>query len=357
MTTELENLLAVFRAIDDGLAAHPQRTAAVAELLPPYEGGAATGWVATVERWAAARPGATEPVHLPEVEAALATLAEDAPPPGGEARRVLTLCALARAQPDRFGPGARDRAQLVDAVRPLAATLDVPDPDDLLVPAFRPAGGVSLHPTTSLWLDVSRLVPGLIQTGVDGENVVRATFELRSGVAGLDPSRAEAAIDRFLDPARWPELVPSRWDAMTPIDPPPADGAPGMPFEERRRYHEKFRVTSWLQLTPVLEFVRSRLRPGAVESGGVQVLEYRLLEGANDDDLVRRDSGALLAWFTDGVLRVRTTKRIRFRPPFDGPGLAMFAGVLGYLDAAQQMVLNAIPKTSPPGAKDVHAHR
>jgi hypothetical protein len=352
MTTELENLLAVFRAVDDGLAADPQRTDAVAELLPPYAGGAATGWVGAVERWAARRPGECEPVRLPDVDAALATLAETPPAPGLAPRRVLALGALARAQPDRFGPGAGDRAHLVDAVRPVATTSGIGEPETLLdLTPEGPAGPVGLSGPVAR--DTS-----LVHVGSGRGPDVRAVVATEVAVPGLDGDRARRAIDVYFEPANWPSLLPERWNGMRPLDPPPepppAGGEPTLPFGERRRYEEQFRVTGWLQLTPVLEFLRSRLQPGA---GGAQVLEYRLADGANDDDLVVRDSGAMVAQFTGAVLRVRTTKRIRFRPPFDGPGLAMFAGVLGYLDAAERMLLQAIDETAPAGGPDAHPHR
>jgi hypothetical protein len=319
MTTELDNLLAVYREVDRGLAADPRNVPAVAEVLPPYADGAAAGWVDTVERWANTRSRASVPVILPEVDDALAALAATPPTPGLEARRALALDALTRARPERFGPRGSAR-ELVDEALPS------PSADPQISSEVIVAG------------------TGRRETGRAGIGVV---------IPGIDVEleQALAAMDLILDPGRWPELLPDCWTGMTPLDRAHAD-EPCVPlgFDVFRRYEEEFHVTDWLQLTPVLVFRRSELVPAG--EGCTQVLEYHLVEGgANDDELVQRDSGSLLAHFTGGTLRVRTTKRVRFRPPFDGPGLTLFASALGYLDASLLMVQKAIAKTAPAGAR------
>lgn len=313
MATELENLLAVFREVDRGLAADPRNTPAVAELLPPYTHGAATGWVDTVERWAATRrPAGT---GLPDVETALDGLASSPPTPGMETRRVLALGALARARPEQYGPHGAGHERVLAALAPLEWD-----------------GSLDTH---------------LLRVPDGGRLFGRVVLRADLPVPDLDRDQARRAVDVFLDPGSWPCLLPDLWAGMAPVDGAPAD-EPLLPGQTRT-YEERFRVTDRLQLTPVLEFRRTHLLPDPSELA--QALEYRLVEGeANEDDLVRRDSGALVAHFVDGILRIRTTKRVRFRPPFDGPGLVMFAGALGYLDASEQMVRTAIATTSSAGA-------
>ena len=73
-----------------------------------------------------------------------------------------------------------------------------------------------------------------------------------------------------------------------------------------------------------------------------QWLEYRLAGDQSPGELVKVDQGSIVIRKVDDGVCVEATKRVRFTPPFDGPGLALQADLLGYFDAFELMVRSTI---------------
>lgn len=159
------------------------------------------------------------------------------------------------------------------------------------------------------------------------------------------PPLAIEEVEELLQPLRWGDLSGNRI-VMARLDgtqKPLADDTP-------TAYQETFTVSPSLHLWPVLVCHRRTLSNQARRRA--RALEYRLQPppapstggGLPGGPGVLVDQGSILVRETEGGLVVATTKRVRFPPPFDGPGLALFAETLGYTEAFEGMVTEALAR-------------
>jgi hypothetical protein len=158
---------------------------------------------------------------------------------------------------------------------------------------------------------------------------------LRSRLVGFTrvPGFTVGDADALLDPTHWRDLTNGRI-TMEPLgDGPTTDG--------ERLYHETFRVTATLSLTPVLR-VATKTDNGPPRA---RRLEYRMADAGDQSpgELIRVDQGSILIRDVDGGVRITATKRLLFAPPFDAPNLALLADAIGYFDAFEAMVRAALP--------------
>lgn len=316
-----EDLISVWREIDDAVVADPARRLDVAEVLHPYRHRQTVGWFTQFEEWLA-RSLPADP-RFPDIDDALKGLAARTPLGGSRGGALLALAALARADPTRFGPDGEDRDRVIDALLPL------------LPPALPRDHAEELHQRGILDGPAAvSLNQGLIMlpSGAGDRDPVPFLVAHLAPIAGHTVPR----VQELLDPARWNALSGEVWGPMTPLD------HPELCDQERRCFVEKFNVTAQFQLTPVLEFVRRTLP----EHPPARALEYRLCTHAAHeplgDERVKVDAGALVTREVDGWLHVKTTKRIGFDEPFDGPSLVMVAHALGYPEAFEAMVYAAL---------------
>lgn len=322
--SENECLIGVLAAIDEAVCTHPERRAEVAAVLPAYRDSQVAGWFRSFEAWVG-QCISGDPA-LPSVEEALAALAGQASQ-NALSRRQQALTALAAAQPERFGRQGGDRDLVVEALRPLTPRNRRDQAEELHRRGTAGVAGAAPFQASLLMLPST---PG-------DDDPVSVLQTASPPLSGYDITQ----VEKLLEPHRWPDLS-DFWESMTPVD----DGAEPLPDGERRCFREVFVVTPSFKLQPVLEVVRRQL------SGGppARSLEYRLcshVRHQDDGDLVIHDAGAIVSSEFDDALTVRTTKRVGFRGPFDGPALVMVAHALGYQDAFEDMIGRALELGTP----------
>lgn len=189
-------------------------------------------------------------------------------------------------------------------------------------------------------------------TGSDGNTRVRSTtYKAVPGITCDD-------LDELLDPGSWGTLTGDRMVMQR------LDGTGPLTNGTSATYQETFTVAEGLYLTPRLICRRRALLDERFASGLVpraRALEYRLADPQSGGELIRIDQGSVVVREVrevrgedDGV-DITTTKRLRFAPPLDGPGLAIALGNLGYDEAFDDMVAAALAQqaaqqTVPPKA-------
>ncbi len=342
--SERANLVSLFREVDRSVVAFGDEVAEdVGVVLEPYRAGAA-GWF---ERYRSS-VDATFDEGVPTLADALEQMSiieNDIEP----AKRVIASAALARADPQTFLPPPGD-TQLNDVT--------------LLVEVLRPV----MHPenqTQEKGFELLRLLGGSDEEGnVDlalkydwqatlAVAVERQLLEARVAhdaaqcchgswmnvaVEGeewpasvLTTSFSTAVIDlpglsRYLSPENWPGCC-SLWCDMRRLN---VGGSPACYLE-----HISFGCPGPWHLKTCLEFVRTDLDQAVS-------LEYQRCHDAahlpESDHVVRVDEGSIVAVQEGPQVRVTSTKRVSFRGPFDAPSFAMWACVLGYGEAAREMV-------------------
>jgi hypothetical protein len=324
--SEMENLGGVLREIRSAVSGDASLYSLVADLAYGVDVPDARGGVTSIE-------------------AGLARLAGSRPPPALAYRRVLVVAALAKARPQRFGRGGTHKKDAVAALQP--ATRDrsqrLGEAAHALVCERVEEGEDPQEIKRTLF--TAGLARRILPLAVEGST---ATV---SSPAGATRTRLIAAtpvpgfklrhVDRLLDPANWNELS-CRRITMTPY--------PGgeLTDDTKRLYYEVFRVSNRLKLTPRLRVVRHKTVdiPAEAEARSAQWLEYRLADAQSPGELVKVDQGSIVIREVGDGVRIETTKRVLFTPPFDGPGLALQADLLGYFDAFEQMVRRALESPS-----------
>lgn len=148
-------------------------------------------------------------------------------------------------------------------------------------------------------------------------------------------------LERLLQPLRWADLSGRRITMARP------DGSTDDLVDgTTTTYQETFTADS-IRLWPVIECHRRTLARDDT-SARARALEYRLSASPPPGTVpperwgVLVDQGSIVLHDTGTGVRISTTKRVRFPPPFDGPGLTLFAGTLGYAEAFEAMVTAAL---------------
>jgi hypothetical protein len=317
---EIENLVGVHREVRRAVSDDPPPE--IAGLVPDL-----------------GEPGDV-PGGIPGIDAALAALAQEAPPPECSYRRLLVVAALVRATADRFGSQGSDRQEAVAAIRPLTRDGSRRQAEGLFELCETPLHVEHEHDQGVMKRTL--LACAIARRLIDVVTETKTATVRAPGGASRAQLRATAAVPGYtlvhvsglLEPSNWQRLSGGRI-TMTPY--------PGGQLEDdvKRLYYEIFRITTRLKLTPRLEVKRQP--PVKIEGDRrAQWLEYRLAETQSPGELVTRDQGSIVIRDTADGVRIATTKRVRLTPPFDAPSLAMQADAIGYFDAFDDMVRAAL---------------
>lgn len=210
--------------------------------------------------------------------------------------------------------------------------------------------------TTRLVSDIVRLGPGgrlrtvessLITGHVDGpDQLVQSKIRSVTSLSGVTCDD----VDDLLEPSAWGDLSDGRL-TLRPVD--GADDGRLVPDGPARDYRETFLLAPGLVLRPVLTFARRTLDDGGDTRG--RALEYRLASVDDQSRMVLVDEGSVLVHELPEGLTIRTTKRLRFAPPFDGPSFTATADVAGYDEANAAMIQAALHQASWDDLLDVPA--
>jgi hypothetical protein len=335
---EIECLVAVRREVDAAVVRDPALEATVRGLVPE----------ATID----------EPVGaVPAIADALGELARTPPAPERLYDRLLAVAALAWAEPEPFGcQGTRGR-QMAAALRPLTRHGEARETEQLHRTIDEAAPGPGEDRT-----DLRRTVIGCAHAhghlrdasfGGDANLIDRGQMTRARASSHADlPGFGLEDIALLFDPEHWGKLSDGRLTMVRVPDPSPPDPPLDRPHDF---YQETFEVP-WFWLTPLIEVVQwppptdPRDKPTPMDrlDKSVRWLEYRLsAAGQSEGEQVLVDQGSIVGREVPGGLRITTTKRVRFTPPFDAPSLALVAEDIGYFDAFEDMVRAAVGRACP----------
>jgi hypothetical protein len=348
----VQSILVLFGEVDSLVVEDRDRGEAVAAVLGAYEDPSTPGWYEQFTRWLNDPGIQPRPTVLPDTGQALSTLADDPPTGRAEARLLLAIAALGRADPERVDDSER-RAEMARAVRPLVpeqppSDVEIPDRDgraDGLVRLLANSGDYEgLFPDLAAW---ETMLIEAQRRGFVSESLARqvvppcqAGFVELPGATGPIASLTTQFVTalsfdkatRFLDPARWPGCTDlwCRMDCLS-VGPP-------------RRYLEVIGLAcrnslGW-ELRTCLEF-EDRTLPGIP----IATADYRLAaDQTGADGLVEVDEGSITVIDEVSQVRVLTVKRLRFRGLALQGGMAALMCALGYASVGEEMVYScALP--------------
>ena len=343
----VQSILVLFGEVDRLVVEDPDRREAVTAVLGAYEDPTTPGWYARFTEWLADPGIQPRPAVLPDVEEALSALAGDPPTGRAQARLLLALAALGRADPERVADPER-RAEMASAVLPLVP--EEPPPDQEIVDRDSRADGLvqllansgdyaGVFPDLAAWeaMLIEARRRGFVTASLaqQVEPPCQAGFvELPGGtgpVASLTTQFVTTTLNfekatRFLDPARWPGCI-DLWCHMDLL----SGGPP-------RRYLEVIGLDcgnplGW-ELRTCLEF-EDRTLPGIP----VATTDYRLAaDQTGADRLVEVDEGSITVIDETTQVRIVTVKRLRFRGLALQRGMAALMCALGYAAVGEEMV-------------------
>jgi hypothetical protein len=354
---EISDLIGIYGGIDRAVAANAESRAEVARILPIYDDRdddrddeRQVSWFDDFEAWTKERRAPeAEGDPFPSPGAALRDLAEIPARGRMVARRLFAIALTARAFPELLADDD-ERAALASA---LISVNGIENEDragrllELLVDERLLRDDDETPRTADAWweslLEVASAEgllahPGLIGPRPCTPRLVMVDMPDGTGpVATLetefetDQIPFEKAI-RFLDPVNWPQCN-DFWCEMTKI----GGQAPG-PYH----YHEV--VSTDCPDKPAAWTIEAYLDFGFFNIPcQLAVAEYDLTKPhplPTDDVVV--DGGSLAVREIGSpaapAINVKTTKRIKFNRPFDGPALALMMCALGYASVAEDLV-------------------
>jgi len=347
----------------EGDAAAAARAAA-ATMVPPLGEPGASGWY---DRLVAAAEGVEPgPRSLSDAMIAIAAPAE-----GFSAlpRRLAAIAAVARALPTRFGPDGSEadltlQALSTPGILASAPPLDEPTrPSDetsifdeastllprLVDPAELPNVGayrdfIGRESNRRLLQSALFRIPApcttdVVEVTVGGQAERALALVTNVCVTGVDLTDV-AAAPGFLNPANWAGYP--GWCAMI-ANPVPAN------HTDPARYLEivaldcpsgALKVAVWLDFSPLVQRPRALVRTysmSASQGGGAGTGASAAAQTANDAVVV--DEGSLKVIDEGAHLRVKTTKRVRFRVGLDVTILRIIACCAGYGALAAEFVV------------------
>jgi hypothetical protein len=347
----------------DGETAATARAAA-ATMVPPLGEPDAAGWY---DRLVAVTHGELGPRSLSEAMTAIAAPAE-----GFSAlpRRFAAIVAVARALPSRFGPDGSEadltlRALSTPGILASAPPLDEsrPPPDEtsivdearvllprLLDPVELPNVGVyrdfvGRESNRALFQDALLRLPApcttdVVEVTADGQAGRALSLVTNVCVTGVDLADIAAATG-FLNPANW-DGYPG-WCGMIADPRPPNHTGPA-------RYLEivaldcpsgALKVAVWLDFSPLVQRPKALVRTyrmSASQGGGTSIGAGAAAAVHTANDAVIVDEGSLKVIDEGTHLRVKTTKRVRFRAGLDVTILRIIACCAGYGALAAEFV-------------------
>lgn len=357
----VQSILVIFGGVDGLVVDHPDRTDAVAAVLGAYKDPLTPGWYAKFTGWLNNPEIQPRPVDLSTTTAtidnaidnALSDLEHDPPAGRAQARLLLAMAALGRADPGRAEDPDR-RAGMARAVEPLVPEeappgAEIPRRADRadglvrLLTGFRDFGFV--FEDLSGW---ERMLEEAHERGFIDEELARQTVppcqgtfvELAGGpgpIASLETDLvAPLSFDdasAFLDPARWPGCTKLWCEMVLQAAGPP------------RRYLEVIGFDcgdprGW-RLRTCLEFENQTQTEGT----RVAVANYRKSAiQTGGDDIVQVDEGSITVIDQVSHVRIVTTKRLRFKGLALQRGMAMLMCALGYAAVGEEMVYSCAAK-------------
>jgi hypothetical protein len=312
MVTEIEALAAICVAVDRATADDPARRADVGRVLG-LEGAAARAWSRADRRHAAGDALA----GLPEVDDALAALAQVSPGGDMALSRALAIGALAHADP-AYGPRGASGQRAAG----------------LLVGGDLAPDGLGLDLLNGLEQEDS--YTGVIRYLATNTGLLRVLV----GPGNVDPVASfvtppalvfGATLDKVklvLNPENWPRCYRSHWSAMSPRE----------PSGVQKHYRETVSLGHGLEAFTVeacLLFVQSQ------GPDDVAVLDYKLcsVDEHHEGSGVVVDEGWIVAAPTTDGVRVTTSKRVQFADmTVEGPSLVLTGCGLGYGDLARGLI-------------------
>ncbi len=335
-----------------------QARAAAATLVPPFGEPGAAGWYDRLLEVAGGRPDAND---LDEAVAALAL------PPASRtvlAHRVIAVGAVARALPDRFGPGGHQEQLALEALSAPGILRSAPDVGEAdegddrppvrdEAPAFLALlADRAAFPTVGSYRQFLALAAagGLVHhdlIGVPppcGTDVVNVSAGGPAGVAValvtqvcvIGVTLADLGGDgAFMNPANWSSY--SHWCHMQPDPANPADPTAAARYLEvvaldcERRW---FEVAVWLDVSPLTRRSDALIRTYMMSAEQATSVGDLHANGAVDVD-----EGTIKVVDEGSHLRVTSTKRVRFTAPIDPHALAVMACGAGYGALAGQFVV------------------
>jgi hypothetical protein len=336
--------------------------AAAATMVPPFGEPDASGWY---DRLVTAIGVELGPRSLSEAMTAIAAPAEGL---SALPRRLVAIAAVARALPSRFGPDGSEASLTLRALstpgilasappleEPVPPSQERPIPDEAPVLLARLVDPVEL-PNVGAYRDFIGRESNrrLLQTALLGlpapctTDVVEVTGSGDAGralalvtnvcVTGVEFADIAAATG-FLNPANW-NGYPG-WCAMIADPPPGSHAGPA-------RYLEivaldcpsgALKVAVWLDFSPLVQHPQALWRTYKMsknQEGGASTGAGAAVQTANNAVVV--DEGSLKVTKEGTHLRVKTTKRVRFRAGLDVTILRIIACCAGYGALAAEFV-------------------
>jgi hypothetical protein len=335
-----------------------QARAAAATLVPPMGDPAAAGWY---DRFLRAAGGEPEQGELGQ---ALVRLGGRSESRVVLPHRLMTIGAVARALPERFGPGGTDERLVLEALSAPGILRGAPSIDEEFDEDYRPPisdeaprfhtllvdpaalpnvqgyrafvalaiAGEAVHP------DLAGAPPpcaaGVVDVSAEGAVDVAVAIVTRVCVSGLTLADVGASTS-FMNPANWTAY--SYWCQMVPDPANLADPDAAARFLEVVALdcpRSWFEVAVWLDVSPLVR------RPGALTRTYTRSADQRtVVGGVGANDAVDVDEGTIKVTDEGGHLRVTTTKRVHFTAPIDSYALAVIACGAGYGALASQFVV------------------
>lgn len=210
------------------------------------------------------------------------------------------------------------------------------------------SAAAGLPETARLVSDIVRLEPGgrlqTVESSLSTGHVGGPGRLVQSKVRSVTPLPGLTCedVDDLLEPSAWSDLSDGRL-SLRPID--GGDGGDRLvPDGPARHYRETFLLAPGLVLRPVLTFARRTL--GDEDGTRGRALEYRLASHPDQSRMVLVDEGSVIVHESPEGLTIRTTKRLRFAPPFDGPAFAATADLAGYDEANAATIQAALHQAS-----------
>ena len=340
--------------------------AAAATMVPPLGDPDASGWYDRLVAAIGVEPG---PQSLSDAMTAIAAPAEGLT---ALPRRLVAIAAVARALPSRFGPdgseadltlqalstpGILASAPRLDESRPPSEETSIFDEAPVLlarlvdpaelptVEAYRDFIGRDSN-RALLQSELFRLpapcTTDVVEVAAGGQAGRALSLVTNVCVTGVVLADVAAAAS-FLNPANWAGYP--GWCGMIAEPPPPPDHTAPARYLEIVALDcptDALKVAVWLDFSPLIQrpgslvrtYRRSKNQGGGAPTG---VGAAAAVHTAND--AVSVDEGSLKVIDEGTHLRVKTTKRVRFRAGLDVTILRIIACCAGYGALAAEFVV------------------
>jgi hypothetical protein len=355
MASELETIAGLYGAIDREIVSKPAKAAAVAELLGAYRDPKTIGWYARFAQYVADRTsGKADLLSLvPEVPAAALTdvRLSERDERALTTRKLLALSATELVFEEYLPGGAEElelRRALVrrDDIEPmeleeLANSQRIVDLHLLLATEFRSmeqwpgfvdrlVGGGYVEESFALQAGLKPCYGELVPVEVVGDEdyvACMSTCEDRTDIS-YDDAKAHLQPDNWAGLGLWCTMQPARVSAA------------GNPI-----YHEIVSLNCADQQSTWT--VETELEFAFTEVGTTASSVYRLpadLDTSAYPDVVVDEGWLSVEQRPGGVVRIESSKRVKFQEPFDSSWFPMLSCAFGYGSASTELIAKAAEK-------------